>query len=249
MARSDWHAEVFCATHGEEIRLAAVGAVIVAAGRSSRMSGVDKVFASLSGRPLFVYALLALQGCKQVDEVVLVTAGDQVEAARSLVEPFGISKLIAVCAGGGRRQDSVRAGLEQLRRVDVVVVHDAARPLVTAELIAAGLTAVAETGAAIAAIPVADTLKEADLDGTVLRTVPRERLWSVQTPQVFDFELLLTAHRQSPADATDDAMLVEGLGRRVKVFLGSPRNLKVTTPDDLLLVRAMLDAADSPQTM
>ncbi len=216
------------------------GAVIVAAGRSNRMGGLNKVFVLLAGRPLVCHSLAAFEACSIVDTIVLVTAPECVDEAERAIRPFGFSKVSAICAGGGRRQDSVRAGLEQLGRVDLVAIHDAARPLVDQQLIVAGFAAAAETGAAVAAIPVVDTIKEADADGTVIRTLPRDRLWSVQTPQMFAFELLLEAHLRSPGDVTDDAMLVEAYGHRVKLFLGSPRNLKVTTPDDLLLAEALL---------
>jgi 2-C-methyl-D-erythritol 4-phosphate cytidylyltransferase len=121
-----------------------------------------------------------------------------------------------------------------------VVVHDGARPLVSAALIEAGLAAAAETGAAIAAVPLADTLKEANADGVIVRTLDRSSLWCAQTPQVFERELLREAHRLAEGEATDDAALVEALGRRVKVFPGSPRNLKVTTAADLALARALI---------
>ncbi len=134
----------------------------------------------------------------------------------------------------------MRAGLAALNEIETVIVHDAARPLVTQKIITRGLIAVNETGAAVAAIPAVDTLKEVDADGTVVRTPPRERLWVVQTPQVFNYELLCGAHEEIATDVTDDAMLVEALGRRVKVFLGSRRNLKVTTPEDLLIAEALL---------
>lgn len=220
--------------------MTAVGAIVVAAGKSSRMGGVDKVFAPLAGRPLLAHALATFQASARIQSTVLVTGVDRIEAASSALEPYGLTKLRAICAGGTRRQDSVRAGLEQFEHLDYVVVHDAARPLISVALIEAGIDAAAETGAAIAGVPVVDTLKEADADGTVLRTVDRSALWAVQTPQVFDYELLLTAHRRWPGDVTDDAMLVEALGHRVKLFLGSPRNIKVTSPDDLLLAEALL---------
>lgn len=219
--------------------MARTGAVIVAAGRSSRMGGTDKIFAPLAGRPLLCHALAAFQASLLVETIVLVVAEERVTAARRVLDPFEFSKLTAVCIGGERRQDSVRTGLEALGRVETVAVHDAARPLITAALIERGFQAAMETGAAVAAIPLVDTLKEADSDGNVIRTIPRERLWAVQTPQVFGYELLLAAHLRSPADVTDDAMLVEANGGRVKVFLGSPRNLKVTTPDDLVLAEAL----------
>jgi 2-C-methyl-D-erythritol 4-phosphate cytidylyltransferase len=218
------------------------GAVIVAAGHSSRMGGIDKIYALLAGRPLLCHSIAAFQATSLVERIVVVTAPERVADAEAVLRGCGFEERISVCAGGDRRQDSVRAGLERLGRVEHVVVHDAARPLVTPELIEAGFRAVAETGAAIAAIPVVDTLKEADSDGNVVRTVPREQLWSVQTPQVFEFELLLQAHLHSPGEVTDDAMMVEAYGRQVKLFLGSPRNLKVTTTEDLVLAEALLQA-------
>ena len=148
--------------------------------------------------------------------------------------------MAVICPGGPRRQDSVRLGLEALPECRWVVVHDGARPLVTAALIEAGLAAAAETGAAIAAVPLADTLKEAAEDGLIRRTLDRRNLWAAQTPQVFEYELLREAHRLAQGEATDDAALVEALGRRVKVFPGSPRNLKVTTAADLALAQALL---------
>jgi 2-C-methyl-D-erythritol 4-phosphate cytidylyltransferase len=219
-----------------------VGAVVVAAGRSSRMGGVDKVFAPLCGWPLFCHALSALEACSSVGEIVLVTAAERVEDARTATAALDFSKLRAICSGGERRQDSVLAGLEQFGHLDLVVVHDAARPLVTVDMVERGIAACAETGAAIAAVPVVDTLKQADGDGNVVRTVDRSSLWAVQTPQVFDYDMLLTAHRRWPAAVTDDAMLIESVGGRVKIFLGSPRNLKVTAPDDLVLAEALLAA-------
>ena len=125
--------------------------------------------------------------------------------------------------GGERRQDSVRAGLEALGACDYVAVHDGARPLVTPELIERGLEAARETGAAAPAVPLADTVKEAGADGIVVRTLDRSRLWAVQTPQVFRYELLMRAHREVTADVTDDAAMVEALGEPVRLFEGARR--------------------------
>lgn len=220
--------------------MATAGAVVVAAGGSRRMGGVDKIFAPLAGRPLVAHAVSVFNAHEAFESLVLVVAAERVAEANAALAPFAFRKLVAVCAGGERRQDSVRLGLKRIGRVDVVAIHDGARPLVTCDLLSAGLAAVQETGAATAAIPVVDTLKQADGEGIVLRTVPRDQLWAVQTPQFFDYALLLAAHRDMRADVTDDAMLVEALGGRVKLFPGSPRNLKVTTPDDLLLAEALL---------
>lgn len=217
-----------------------VGAVVVAAGRSTRMGGTDKVLASLGNRPVLWYSLVAFEACIRVDRIVVVTAAERLSELRDVIERWRFAKPVAVCEGGARRQDSVRAGLERLGGLETVVVHDGARPFVSAEMIEAGLAAVRETGAAVAAIPVADTLKKCDAAGNVLCTVPREGLWAVQTPQVFNINLLLSAHRRVTEDVTDDAAMIEASGGTVRVFLGSPRNIKITVPDDLLMARALL---------
>jgi 2-C-methyl-D-erythritol 4-phosphate cytidylyltransferase len=218
------------------------GVVIVGAGSSTRMGGIDKVFAPLAGRPLVAHALLAAERCLAVDRTALVVAGERIaDAERQLC---GFSKLSAIVAGGARRQDSVLAGLEALAGVEYVAVHDAARPLVTADLFAAGFAAAREGAAAVAAVPVVDTLKRVAANGAIVETVPRDSLVAVQTPQVFRYDLLLAAHRAAAGDVTDDAMLVEALGHPVHVFPGSPRNFKVTTPDDLALAAALLAVGD-----
>jgi 2-C-methyl-D-erythritol 4-phosphate cytidylyltransferase len=217
-----------------------VGAIIAAAGRGRRFGEGDKLFAPLAGRPLIAHTLIAFEVCRLIDTVVLVLTEENLERACRLVDAAGFDKVAVICPGGPRRQDSVRLGLEALGECRWVVVHDGARPLVTAALIEAGLAAAAETGAAIAAVPLADTLKEAADDGLVRRTLDRHNLWAAQTPQVFDYDLLWEAHRQAEGEVTDDAALVEALGRRVKVFPGSARNLKVTTAADLALAQALL---------
>lgn len=218
---------------------ATAGAVIVGAGASERMRGVDKVFAPLAGRPLILHSLLAFDECPAIDRIVLVLARDAVERGRALVAESGLRKVAAVVAGGDRRQDSVRAGLTALGDCEVVAVHDAARPLVTPDLIAAGLEAVRRTGAAVCAVPSRDTVKQAD-GRKVQKTLDRGTLWLAQTPQVFRLGLLLWAHEQVTDDVTDDAAMVERVGGEVTVFDGSPLNLKVTVPDDLLLAEALL---------
>ena len=219
-------------------------AIIVAAGRSQRMAGGDKLWAPLTGpdgrsRPLLAYAVAAFQRCAAIERVALVLAHDALARGQDLVRDEGFDKVCAVVAGGARRQDSVRAGLDAAGVAGWVVVHDGARPLVTPELIERGLAAARETGAACCALPVPDTVKEAS-EGVIVRTLDRSRLWLAQTPQVFRYDLLMEAHLQAQGDATDDASMVEALGVRVKLFEGSPRNLKVTTPEDLALVQALL---------
>jgi 2-C-methyl-D-erythritol 4-phosphate cytidylyltransferase len=217
-----------------------VGAIVAAAGRSERMGGRDKLFAIVGGRPLLAHTISALDACRGVDRVVLVLAPENMERGRELVAEAGFSKVAAVCQGGERRQDSVRNGLEALASCQWVVVHDGARPLVTIELIERGLEAAKETGTAIAALPIGDTVKEVESPGLIRRTLARGRLWAAQTPQVFRYEILREAHQRAQGEATDDAALVEKLGYQVKVFEGSPRNIKVTTATDLALVEALL---------
>jgi 2-C-methyl-D-erythritol 4-phosphate cytidylyltransferase len=207
------------------------------------MGGADKLFALLAGRPLLAHCLDAFQQCPAVGRIVLVLSRGNRRAGEALVEDGDFSKVRAVCLGGERRQDSVRAGLAALAElgpVDWVVVHDGARPLVTPALIEDGLKAARETGAAVCAVPAQDTVKEADERRTVERTLDRRSLWLVQTPQVFRYDMLREAHERARGDVTDDASLVEAMGHRVMLYEGSRRNLKVTTPDDLALAEALL---------
>lgn len=224
-----------------------MGAIIAASGRSQRMGGPDKLWAALTGpdgrrRPLLAYAVDAFQSCAAVGRFVLVVNDRARAQARALVQDEGFDKVCAVVPGGPRRQDSVRAGLEALGLCPWVVVHDGARPLVTAELIERGLEAARETGASCCALPVPDTVKEGDTDGRIVGTLDRSRLWLAQTPQVFRYDLLVEAHRRADGDATDDAALVEALGVSVRLYPGSQRNVKVTTAEDLELVQALLRA-------
>ncbi len=217
-----------------------VGVVVVAAGASQRMGGVDKVFALLDGQPLINYSLRAFQEAPGVESVVLVLAEAQLARGRRLVADGGLTRVSAVTAGGPRRQDSVANGLRSLDRCDVVAVHDGARPLVDLATISRGLEAVTETGAASAAVPVTDTIKTAGANMVVHGTPDRGGLWLAQTPQLFDAALLAEAHDAVAADVTDDATMVETLGGKVKLFMGSYENIKVTTAADMILAEAIL---------
>ena len=216
-----------------------VGAVIVAAGRSQRMGGVDKMTAQLGGEPLLARVIDVFEGCNLIDQIVIVLNKQNLERCRKLVAEQGWTKVTDVCPGGKRRQDSVVAGLSQLDDCQWVVIHDGARPLLTEDLIYQGLTQARETGAAVAAVPVTDTIKVAGDDRLVRQTPPRRNLWAVQTPQVFRFDIIAEAYRQARGEVTDDASLVEQLGYRVKLYIGSYDNIKVTTPDDLALAELL----------
>jgi len=219
------------------------GAVVVAAGRGTRMGAPDnKVYLELAGRTVLDHALDAFERCAAVSAVVLVVGEGETERATELVAAGRYGKVSHVIVGGAERQDSVYAGLAVLR-TEGVLVHDAARPLVGPEQIAACCVAAEEHGASALAVPVKDTIKVSDGQGFIVATPERSTLWSVQTPQAFGRLELMRAHRQAKADgaaATDDAMLVERLGRKVAIVQGDYANLKITTPEDLPIAELLL---------
>lgn len=217
-----------------------VGAIVVAAGTSRRMGVVDKIFAPLLGKPLLAHTVDVFQRCPTIDEVVIVLSEDKLDEGWRLVKEYRWSKVAEVCPGGVRRQDSVREGLKRLSGCEWAVIHDGARPCLSLGLIEAGLEEARQSGAAIPAIPVTDTIKVISPDSFVAETSPRQGLWAVQTPQVFRFDIIDEAYRKAEGDVTDDATLVENLGYRVKVYPGSYNNIKVTTPEDMALAEAIL---------
>ena len=222
-----------------------VGAVILSAGRSARMAGVDKSFAALAGQPLILHALRAFEASPLVHEIVLVASQANLAEAERLCRAESLAKVRAVCLGGERRQDSVRLGLAALGPAEWVLVHDGARPLVSQRLIADGLAAAA-FGAAVPAVRPKDTVKQVDGAGEVTGTLDRGRLAAVQTPQAFRRSLLERAHAEVADDVTDDAAMVERLGIRVRVYEGDYANIKVTTPDDLAVAEALLARRGAP---
>lgn len=219
-----------------------VGAILLGAGYSTRMGSVDKIVTPLAGRPLISHSIDTFEQSTYIDLIVLVMASNNLHTVTCLVQQSGWRKVVDVCTGGARRQDSVRAGLEQLGNCDLIVVHDGARPFVTDEIIAAGVATATDYGAAVPAIPVSDTIKRVNSDLTVIETLPRNRLWSIQTPQVFNVGLLKKAHREIHGDVTDDAAMVEAIGGTVKIFRGSNDNIKVTTQEDWATAQGILES-------
>jgi 2-C-methyl-D-erythritol 4-phosphate cytidylyltransferase len=217
-----------------------VCAIVVAAGQSQRMNGMDKILAPLGGKPVLAWSIEALQQCDKVDRIVLVNSQSNKEPVECLVVDNKYTKVADVCTGGKRRQDSVAAGLKLLGECEWVIIHDGARPLLTQDLIERGLEAAKETGAAVAAVPVTDTIRLAGGDQIVIETPPRHNLWAVQTPQVFRLHIIKEAYQQAQGDVTDDAMLVEQIGGKVKLYMGSYDNLKVTTPRDLAIAELLI---------
>lgn len=215
------------------------GAVIVGAGSSQRL-GADKVFLPLAGKPLLAWSVDVCQNCELLSQIVIVLNESNLDSGRNLVAERGWSKVVGVCLGGERRQDSVRQGLKELKRCDWVVIHDGARPFLTLDLIRDGLEAARGTGVATAAVPVKDTIKLGDDNEMVRETLHRQRLWTVQTPQVFRFDIITRAHGQVTDEVTDDATLAERLGYQVKLYMGSYQNIKITTPEDLALAEIVV---------
>lgn len=217
-------------------------AILLAAGASQRMRGIDKVWAELCGRPLLTLPLQRLAAVEAIEEIVVVAPGARHIEIGELAFGLGVSpKLPLRCVeGGARRRDSVGAGLAALPDARWVLVHDSARPLASSELASRALAAARETGAAVPGLPVADTIKRVDGDGLVRETPDRASLRAIQTPQAFDADLLRRAHAEIKGDATDDAALVEQLGAQVRVIEGEPQAFKVTTAEDLERLRALL---------
>jgi 2-C-methyl-D-erythritol 4-phosphate cytidylyltransferase len=213
-------------------------AIVLAAGGSSRMGGIDKVWADLHGAPVLAYSLRVLAAVPGVTRLVVVAPEERHPAIEAMCA--GLAVPVATVAGGTRRQDSVAAGLGAAPDAAWYLVHDGARPLITVALVQRVLAAAARTGAAIPAVPVTDTIKVEGADGLVERTLDRGPLRAVQTPQAFEGALLRRAHAEVEEDVTDDAAMVERLGIRVALAEGDPTNLKVTTPPDLLVARALL---------
>jgi 2-C-methyl-D-erythritol 4-phosphate cytidylyltransferase len=216
---------------------AAVAGIILAAGASTRL-GVDKLWEDLGGRPLLAWSIQVFADSPIIDQIVVVTRAETTTRVRELLDAMQLTDAVQLATGGAERQDSVRAGLQAVADAKWVVVHDAARPFVTDEIIERGLAESRTTGAAIAAVPVVDTVKIVDY-GTIMGTPDRQTLWAAQTPQIFRRELLWEAHQRASHTATDDAALVEAIGTPVRVFMGAYRNLKVTTDVDLQLARLL----------
>lgn len=232
----------------QEVRVAAL---IPAAGSGQRMGGaLPKPFLQLRGREILAYTLDVFERCASIDEVwVIVPEAHRARCQQTVVERYGFQKVQGVVAGGATRQASVWRGLQQVNdAVEMVMVHDGVRPFVSPLLVQETLHQALLCGAAIAAVPLKDTLKRVAETGAVTGTVPRDGLWRIQTPQAFRRHILQAAFAYALAhglDATDEAALVESCGQQqVYVVRGMESNVKVTTPDDLILCESLLDQLD-----
>lgn len=226
-----------------------VAAILVAAGAGQRFTGageaLPKQFMDFRGQPLFMWPLEILAGHPRIENIVVVTVADKVLVVEKIIAEAQLSKKIRVIGGGATRQESVWCGLRSLAREiaedSLVIVHDAARPFLTTEIIDATISGAEETGACTTGIPVSDTIKSVRA-GLIESTLDRTHLISVQTPQAGRLDWMLDAHekaRKKGLATTDDAALLEAAGHKVKVVPGSSCNLKVTNNDDLVLAEAL----------
>jgi 2-C-methyl-D-erythritol 4-phosphate cytidylyltransferase len=219
-------------------KLGKMGVVIVAAGKGSRMlTAMSKQYLLLGGRSILVHTLQLFQNIQEVDHIVLVVGESDLDRCRQYVRDYKLSKVLRVLTGGKERQDSVKHGLDALSSgTEWVLVHDGVRPFVAPEQVVACWHKALEQEAAVLAVPVKDTIKIVDKAGEIQSTPDRKSLWAIQTPQAFRVSLLQEAHEQAQRVGfvgTDDAMLVERMGKPVHVVEGDYYNIKITTPDDL----------------
>lgn len=218
-------------------------AIILAAGKSERMgAGTDKAFLSLVAKPVVAWSLIAFERCAEIDRIVLVVRKDQILASKAVVKMFGISKIDKIVAGGTKRSDSVRAGLAACDSdTRYVVIHDGARPLITSDVIAEVVKTVKRTPAVTVGRKMVDTVKRVEKGTVVAETIDRSKVWSVQTPQAFQFRVLRDAYAKLESkDVTDDCQVVELAGETVKIVENNKPNLKITTVEDLQVAGALL---------
>lgn len=219
--------------------------VLPAAGSGKRMkANKNKLLLELFDKPIFIYTLEVFQRDPNCESIWLAVKEDEQSLMERLAAEYGITKVRGFASGGAERQDSVRACLEMIPACDVVLVHDAARPFIDAEVISRLAEEAADSGAAIAGVRVKDTIKKAE-SGVITETVERENLWIIQTPQAFQYSLIQEAAAAASAAGflgTDEAMLVERLGHPVKIIESNYENVKMTTPDDLIYGKAILES-------
>ena len=223
-----------------------VTALIPAAGMGKRMGkAVAKQFLPLGDKPMLAHTLLTFQRSPEVDEIIPILSEEDMETClRDVIEAFHITKVRTLVVGGRERQDSVANGIRKLEKdAAVVLVHDGVRPFVTGEMIKACVDAARRGECVAVGVPIKDTIKETDDRGIVRRTLERSRLWAIQTPQAFPVKVLRHAYDEADRNkfmGTDDATLVERAGGEVRVIPGSYENIKITTPDDLILAEEIL---------
>ena len=225
-----------------------VSAIIVAAGKGIRMKGkMRKQYLELSGRPVLAHSIMTFDSCSLVEEIFLVIPKEDVEYCQNkILSSLDLNNQINLVLGGAKRQDSVYNGLKAItKKTDTVVIHDGVRPFIQPEDLKECIFVAKKYGACIIGTPASDTLKSVDKSDIIETTLPREHIWLAQTPQAFQFDLILKAHETAQRDGyvgTDDASLVERLGENVKIINGGRFNIKITKKEDLAIAKAMFDA-------
>lgn len=222
-----------------------LGAIIAAAGDSQRMGNLSKIFALLKDKPLLAWSIDTCQKCDLINQIVIALRSEDLELGQKLARERAWTKVSDIYPGGSLRQDSVKRGLHKLVNCTWVMIHDGARPFLTVNLIQKGIEAARETGAAIAAVPVKETIKFANDTEIIEKTLQRSKLWIAQTPQMFKFEIITKAYEALNVEVTDDAAAVELLGYKVKLYLGTYQNIKITTPADLSLAEVIASDVES----
>jgi 2-C-methyl-D-erythritol 4-phosphate cytidylyltransferase len=224
-----------------------ISAVIPAAGSGARMgSDIKKPYLKIGSKPILAHTLQVFEKSFLVDDIFVVVSDEDIKRCKDeVINPYNFHKVADVLAGGTTRQASVFNGIQRTSDdTDIVIIHDGVRPFITEKIIETSVESAYQWGAAVVAVPVKDTIKVADNDNFVSSTPDRSQLWAIQTPQVFRREILIKAHlyaQERNIDATDDAALVEKLGYKVKLVMGSYRNIKITTPEDLVIAKAFID--------
>ncbi|HEX9061870.1 MAG TPA: 2-C-methyl-D-erythritol 4-phosphate cytidylyltransferase [Clostridia bacterium] len=220
--------------------------VIVAAGKGTRMnSSINKQYIEIGNIPVLARTIKVFDDSPMIEDIILVTNKDDLKLCKdNIIDRFSFSKIRSITVGGSQRQESVYNGLCDVNKdTGIVLVHDGARPFVEESDIENCIKAAREYGAACISVPVKDTIKISDDKGFIEETPAREKLWAVMTPQGFQYDLLLEAHKKAMDEGflgTDDAMLVERTGTRVKLVMGSYKNIKITTPEDINIAEAIL---------
>lgn len=220
-------------------------AVIVAAGKGKRMgTDISKQFLPLGGKEILAHTVEVFEQAKTIRDIVLVTGVDSLSDVQDMTREYGWQKVVSVTAGGKERQDSVWNGLQEVPAdTEIVLIHDGVRPFVTEDILEDSIATALEMGGCVAGVPAKDTIKVCDAGNIAIATPDRSTLWQIQTPQTFRKDLILKAYAAAKADGfigTDDASLAEHSGYPVKVIMGSYRNIKITTKEDLLIGEAFL---------
>lgn len=225
-----------------------VSAIIVAAGKGLRMNDpTRKQYLDLAGRPILAYSIMVFDTCELIDKIFLVVPREDIEYCRKKIVPLmELKNGLNLVPGGEQRQNSVYNGLQAIdKKTDTVVVHDGVRPFIQSHELESCIQGARKFDACILGVPAGDTVKCVGKSGFIEKTLSRDRIWLAQTPQAFKYELIIRAHEVARRDGytgSDDASLVERLGKNVRIIYGSKNNIKITVREDLVIARAILDA-------